>query len=92
LKVYGRKFPVFDNKLLKQKRWRAVVRDGQADRLPAVHGGHARPLFVSGGRDFLLATARKAIEELRDARAPGRAFPANCSPTSCLPRSSRRWP
>ena len=33
------------------------------------------PLFVSGGTEFLLSTARKAIEELRLAKAPGVAFP-----------------
>ena len=33
------------------------------------------PLFVSGGREFLLATARKAIEELRAGERPVRGLP-----------------
>ena len=75
LKVYGRKFPVFDDKLLAKKRWRAVV----ANAKPIVYLPFTEdtldPLFVQGGRQFLLATARKAIEELRVANAPSRAFP-----------------
>ena len=45
LKVYGRKFPVFDNNLLKRKQWSAVVRDREADRLSALHRRHLRPGF-----------------------------------------------
>ncbi len=75
LKVYGRKFPVFDNVLLDRKRWRAVV----ATAKPIVYLPFTEdtldPLFISGGREFLLATARKAIEELRLANAPSTAFP-----------------
>jgi hypothetical protein len=33
------------------------------------------PLFVSGGKEFLLGTARRAIEELRAAKAPSIAYP-----------------
>jgi hypothetical protein len=33
------------------------------------------PGFVSGGKDFLVSTARKAIEELRGAKVPSAAFP-----------------
>ena len=31
--------------------------------------------FIAEGRDFLLATARGAMDELRDARVPSYAFP-----------------
>jgi hypothetical protein len=75
MKVYGRKFPVFDGALLAKKRWRDVV----ATARPIVYLPFTEdtldPKFVSGGKDFLLATARKAIEELRLARAPAKAFP-----------------
>jgi hypothetical protein len=75
LRVYGRKFPVFDNTLVKKKKWRAVVDTARpilylpstADTLDAD--------FVRSGREFLLATARKALDELRAAREPSRAFP-----------------
>lgn len=75
LKVYGRKFPVFDNALITKKQWRAVV----ATARPIVYLPFTEdtldPQFVTGGREFLLATARKAIDELRAAKAPGVAFP-----------------
>ncbi len=75
LKVYGRKFPVFDAALLKKKRWRAVAETAK----PIVYLPYTEdtfdPDFVSGGRDFLLATAQQAIDELRLAKAPSAAFP-----------------
>jgi hypothetical protein len=75
LKVYGRKFPVFDSSLLAKKRWREVA----ATATPIVYLPFTEdtldPLFVSGGKDFLLSTARKAIEDLRKAGAPSRAYP-----------------
>ena len=75
LKVYGRKFPVFDAKLLSNKKWREVA----ATAKPIIYLPFTEdtfdPLFVSGGKDFLLSTARKAIEELRLAKAPSKAFP-----------------
>jgi hypothetical protein len=75
LKVYGRKFPVFDNNLVKRRRWEAVV----ATAKPIVYLPFTEdtfdPAFVSGGRDFLVATARKALDELRTANAPSAAFP-----------------
>lgn len=75
MKVYGRKFPVFDSALIAKKKWRAVV----ATAKPIVYLPFSEdtldPQFVSGGTDFLLATARKAIEELRLAKAPSTAFP-----------------
>jgi len=75
LKVYGRKFPVFDNNLVKRKQWAAVV----ATARPIVYLPFTEdtfdPAFVSGGKDFLVATALKALEELRHANAPSAAFP-----------------
>ena len=75
LKVYGRKFPVFDNGLIKKKRWREAV----ATAVPIVYLPYTRdtldPDFVSGGRDFLLATARHALDELRSENVPSAAFP-----------------
>jgi hypothetical protein len=75
LKVYGRKFPVFDNGLVKKKRWREAA----ATAVPIVYLPYTQdtldPRFVSGGKDFLLATARGAMEELRKANVPSEAFP-----------------
>jgi hypothetical protein len=75
LKVYGRKFPVFDNTLIKKKRWREAV----ATAKPIVYLPYTKdtldPHFVTGGRDFLLATARRAMDELRSANVPSEAFP-----------------
>jgi hypothetical protein len=75
LKVYGRKFPVFDDALIKKKKWRAVA---DAAR-PIVYLPFTQDTFdeefVTGGREYLLATARRAIDELRAARIPGKAFP-----------------
>jgi len=75
LKVYGRKFPVFDNALIKKKRWREAA----ATARPIVYLPYTQdtldPRFVTGGRDFLLTTARRAMDELRDANVPSAAFP-----------------
>lgn len=75
LKVYGRKFPVFDNALVKKKRWREVA----ATARPIVYLPFTEdtldPQFVSGGKDFLLSTARRAMDELRQANVPSAAFP-----------------
>jgi hypothetical protein len=75
LQVYGRKFPVFDNDLLTKKQWRAAV----ATARPIVYLPFTEdtldPQFVSGGKEYLLSTARKAIDELRRANAPSVAFP-----------------
>jgi len=75
LKVYGRKFPVFDSTLIAKKRWRAVVATAKPIVYLPSNEDTLDPLFVSGGKEFLLDTARKAIEELRLARAPSVAFP-----------------
>jgi len=75
LKVYGRKFPVFDSGLLKKKRWRAVADTATPIVYLPFTQDTLDPSFVTGGRDFLLSTARRAVEELRAAKAPGKAFP-----------------
>ncbi len=75
LKVYGRKFPVFDNDLIKRKRWSAVVQTAKPIVYLPFTEDTFDPGFVSSGREFLVATARKAIEELRHAEVPSAAFP-----------------
>jgi hypothetical protein len=75
LKVYGRKFPVFDNKLLKRKQWRAVAQTAKPIVYLPFTEDTFDPGFVTAGRDFLIATARKALEDLRHAEVPSAAFP-----------------
>ena len=75
LKVYGRKFPVFDNKLVKRRQWAAVVETAKPIVYLPFTEDTFDPAFVSGGKEYLVATARKALEELRLANAPSRAFP-----------------
>jgi hypothetical protein len=75
LKVYGRKFPVFDNTLIKKKRWREAVATARSIVYLPYTQDTFDPRFVTGGRDFLLATARHAMDELRDANVPSAAFP-----------------
>ena len=54
LRVYGRKFPVFDSALLSKKQWRAVARTAQPIIYLPFTPDTFDPQFVSGGRDFLL--------------------------------------
>ncbi len=75
LKVYGRKFPVFDNALLKKKRWRAVAETARPIIYLPFTDDTLDPMLVSDGEEYLLATARKAIDELRLANARSVAFP-----------------
>jgi hypothetical protein len=75
LKVYGRKFPVFDSALIAKRKWRAVVATAKPIVYLPSNEDTLDPLFVSGGKEFLLDTARRAIEDLRLARAPSVAFP-----------------
>jgi hypothetical protein len=75
LKVYGRKFPVFDNALIAKKKWRTAVETAKPIVYLPFNEDTLDPLFVSGGTAFLLSTARRAIEELRVAKAPSVAFP-----------------
>jgi hypothetical protein len=75
LKVYGRKFPVFDDALLRKKRWRAAAQAAKPIVYLPFTEDTLDPLFVEGGRQFLLTTARKAVAELRAANVPSAAFP-----------------
>jgi len=75
LKVYGRKFPVFDNKLVKKKRWPEVVRTAKPIVYLPFTADTFDPGFVSGGKDYLVDTAARALEELRLAQVPSVAFP-----------------
>ncbi|MCM2312715.1 MAG: lytic transglycosylase domain-containing protein [Steroidobacteraceae bacterium] len=74
LKVYGRKYPVFDDKLLAKKKWRAVVATAKPIVYLPFNQDTLDSQFVSDGTEFLLATARQAIEELRLANAPSVAY------------------
>jgi hypothetical protein len=75
LKVYGRKFPVFDNALLKKKQWRAVAETARPIIYLPFTEDTLDPELVSAGEEYLLATAQKAIDELRLANVPSVAFP-----------------
>ena len=75
LKVYGRKFPVFDNNLLKRKQWTAVAQTAKPIVYLPFTEDTFDPGFVTGGKEFLVATARQAIGELRAAKVPSAAFP-----------------
>jgi hypothetical protein len=75
LKVYGRKFPVFDNNLIKHKQWSAVAQTAKPIVYLPFTEDTFDPAFVSGGREFLVTTAGKAIEDLRRAQVPSAAFP-----------------
>jgi hypothetical protein len=75
LKVYGRKFPVFDNNLIKRRQWRAVAQTAKPIVYLPFTEDTFDAAFVNGGKEFLTATARQAIEELRHARVPSAAFP-----------------
>ena len=74
LKVYGRKFPVFDNDLIKHKQWSAVVQTAKPIVYLPFTEDTFDPVFVSSGKAFLLATALQAIEDLRLAKVPSTAF------------------
>jgi hypothetical protein len=74
LKVYGRKFPVFDNNLVKHRQWSAVVQTAKPIVYLPFTEDTFDPAFVSSGKEFLLATAHKAIEELSLAHVPSAAF------------------
>jgi hypothetical protein len=75
LKVYGRKFPVFDNTLIKRKQWSAVAETAKPIVYLPFTEDTFDPAFVSGGKEFLVSTARKAMEDLRHAKVPSAAFP-----------------
>ena len=50
-------------------------RFGRAEWLKPYTQDTLDPRFVTGGRDFLLTTARRAMDELRNANVPSAAFP-----------------
>jgi len=75
LKVYGRKFPVFDNNLIKHRQWSAVAETAKPIVYLPFTEDTFDPGFVSGGREFLMATASRALEDLRHAEVPSAAFP-----------------
>jgi len=75
LKVYGRKFPVFDNALIKRKQWSAVAETAKPIVYLPFTEDTFDPAFVTGGRDFLVSTAGQALKELRLAKVPSAAFP-----------------
>ncbi len=75
LKVYGRKFPVFDNALVKHKQWAAVVQTAKPIVYLPFTEDTFDPAFVTSGKEFLVATATRAISDLRRAKVPSAAFP-----------------
>jgi hypothetical protein len=75
LKVYGRKFPVFDNNFVKRRQWAAVVESAKPIVYLPFTEDTFDPGFVTGGKQFLVATAGKALSELRLAKVPSAAFP-----------------
>ncbi|HWL62550.1 MAG TPA: hypothetical protein VNQ32_07125 [Steroidobacteraceae bacterium] len=75
LKVYGRKFPVFDSALIKKKRWREVVDKAQPIVYLPFTEDTFDPLLVAAGRNFLQDTAQQAVDELRAAQVPSAAYP-----------------
>lgn len=74
LKVYGRKFPVFDNTLIRRRQWSAVVETAKPIVYLPFTEDTFDPAFVRSGKEYLIATARQAIEELRLAKVPSAAF------------------
>lgn len=75
LKVYGRKFPVFDDKLIRKKKWREVARTATPIVYLPSNDDTLDPQFVTLGKEFLLGTAREAIAQLRAANVPSAAYP-----------------
>jgi len=75
LKVYGRKFPVFDNTLVKKKRWREAAATARTILYLPYTQDTFDPRLIASGKDFLLNTARSAMDELRGANVPSEAFP-----------------
>jgi hypothetical protein len=75
LRVYGRKFPVFDSKLLAQRRWRAVAQTARPIVYLPFTTDTLDPGFISNGREYLLSTAARALADLRTAQVPSLAYP-----------------
>jgi hypothetical protein len=74
LKVYGRKFPVFDSTLVKRRQWSAVVETAKPIVYLPFTEDTFDAAFVTSGKEFLIATARQAIGELRVAKVPSVAY------------------
>jgi len=66
---------VFDNNLLKRKQWVAVSETAKPIVYLPFTEDTFDPGFVSSGKEFLVATARNAIEDLRRAQVRSTAFP-----------------
>ncbi len=66
---------MFDSDLLKKKNWRAVADTAKPIVYLPFTEDTLDPQFVSGGKDYLLATARQAMQDLRNAHAPSTAYP-----------------
>ena len=71
----GGEFPVFDNDLIKKKRWREAVATARSILYLPYTKDTLDPNFVSGGKEFLLSTARRAMDELRSENVPSAAYP-----------------
>jgi hypothetical protein len=76
---------VFDSALLKKKKWRAVAETAKPIVYLPFTQDTLDPLFVSGGKEFLLATARQAMEDLRQANVASVAFPGELLATAVPP-------
>ena len=91
LKVYGRKFPVFDNNLVKRRRWAAVVQTAKPIVYLPFTEDTFDPGFVSGGKEFLVATAAQGARGAASREGAERGLSRrSCSPTPFPRRSSRR--
>ena len=82
LKVYGRKFPVFDNTLIKKKRWREAA----ATAVPIVYLPYTRdtldPGFVTRRQRFPAHHRTARLGRAASARTcRARPFRASCSRT-----------
>jgi hypothetical protein len=75
LKVYGRKFPVFENNFVKRRQWAAVVQTAKPIVYLPFTEDTFDPGFVAGGKEFLVSTANRALADLRAAGVPSVAFP-----------------
>ncbi len=75
LRVYGRKFPVFDGKLIAKRRWRDVVATAQAITYLPFTEDVLDPAIIASGQQYLSSTAIRAIGDLHKAGVPSRAFP-----------------
>jgi hypothetical protein len=66
---------VFDNNLIKRRQWSAVAQTAKPIVYLPFTEDTFDAAFVTGGKEFLVTTAGKAIEELRRAQVPSAAFP-----------------